>query len=74
MGSLGRLVLGLAGQGRFLKNPAIKTALEPPQGRPFGGGDVHRMRGDGGISPYLCNSLIPCVTRLNSEEHTKPDI
>jgi hypothetical protein len=68
MGSLGRLVGGLPGQGSFLKNHAIKTALEPPRGRPFGGGGVHRIREYAGISPHLCNPLNTCVTYLKQRK------
>jgi hypothetical protein len=74
MGLFGRVLGASQGKAVFQKNRALKTALEPPKGRPFWGGNVHRIRGDGGISASLCNSFITCVTRLNSEEHTKPDI
>ena len=44
---------GLAGQGCFLRITLIKTALEPPRGRPFGGGDVHRIRGYRASAPMF---------------------
>jgi hypothetical protein len=75
MGLFGRLLGPPRARLFFLKKDhALKTALEPPKGRPFWGGNVHRILGDGGMSASLCNSFIACVTRLNSEEHTKPDI
>jgi len=53
---------GLAGQGCFFKNHAHKTALKSPRGRPFGSGDVHRIRGEGCISPQVCNALNISIT------------
>jgi hypothetical protein len=64
MGSLGRLIRASMGEAGFLKNHAIKTAIQPTEGYPFGDGDVHRIGEDKGKSPYFCNSLSICVTPL----------
>jgi hypothetical protein len=50
---LGRLIGASLGKAIFLKIMLIKTALEPPRMRPIGGGDVHRIWGQGGISPHI---------------------
>ena len=39
---------------------------DPPRGRPFEGGGIHRIRGYRGISPDHCNSFNTCIT------HGKP--
>jgi hypothetical protein len=62
MGSLGRLIGTSLGRTVFLRIMFKKIALEPPRGRPFGGGGVYRVGGMGGSAPTFVIISNTCVT------------
>ena len=68
MGSLGRLIGASLGKAVFLRIILIKTALEPPRRRPIGGGDVHRIRGQGVSAPIFIILSIHAIPTQNSKE------
>ena len=36
----------------------LSFVIDPPRGRPFGGGGVYRMWGYGGLNPHQHNDMI----------------